>query len=128
MARLSLLAFLLALGCSGGPKSHHVKGIVKYNGEPVKRGIIRFEPDSRTGTDGPEGFAYITDGQYDTRLDNGRAITTGGGYIVRIDGFDGKPGAELPMGKPVFTNHSETRNFDAADQEQNFDVPKKKAE
>ena len=35
----------------------------------------------------------------------------GGAYIARIDGFDGKPGNELPLGRSLFTNHQVKRDL-----------------
>jgi hypothetical protein len=126
MLRAGLLAVLFATaGCSGGQKSHHIRGTVKYGGEMLPRGIIRFEPDPRTGNDGPEGYAMIIDGQFDTRLELGKPVISGGGFVIRIDGNDGKPGNELPMGKPLFSGHTEVRTLEAADQELHFDIPKK---
>ncbi|CAN5577931.1 hypothetical protein BH11PLA2_BH11PLA2_49320 [soil metagenome] len=120
---LMALAFLVT-GCGdGSPKVYTVKGAVTYNGKPLPKGVIYFNPDPRKGNDGPQGHALIIDGQYTTEGPMGKGVV-GGSFVVRIEGFDGKPGSELPMGKPIFTDYTETRDFAAAAQEQNFEIKK----
>ena len=63
-AAFAALAFALLAGC-GGPPEGTVSGTVKLDGEPLKEGIIRFEPTDKTATpmDAP-----ITDGRYSVKL------------------------------------------------------------
>ena len=49
-------------------------------------GQIVFEPDRSAGNSGPQGFAEIRDGKYDTTTGKG---TVGGVHIVRISGYEG---------------------------------------
>jgi hypothetical protein len=98
-----LTAFFVAApfttGC-GGPGEFPVSGTVTWNGQPIPKGQIFFDPDLAKKNDGIQGYALIDNGRFDTRV-NGRGIV-GGSYVVRVAGFDGKPGAELPLGKPLF--------------------------
>lgn len=99
---------LLAAGCARGPKRHHVSGQVLYDNQPVPAGEIYFDPDVAKGHDGPQGFARIKDGRYDTR-ESGKALAAGP-HVVRILGFDGKtpPGQDLPLGRPLFAEYRTT--------------------
>jgi hypothetical protein len=112
---------MLLLGCSSGPSIYHVEGTVMFREQPLPKGVIWFDPGP--GNDGPQGHAIVTDGKYSTRGEMGKGVV-GGAYIIRIEGFDGVPGSELPLGKPLFTNFKETRTLETADQTQNFTVAK----
>ena len=76
------------------------------------------------GQDAPQGSADIKDGKYDTAL-GGRGVL-GGPYVIRINGFDGQTGNDLPLGKPLFTNHVESRDLPKEPSQQNFEIAKKK--
>jgi hypothetical protein len=105
-----VLAAVLALpaGCGGGPERHHVSGQVLYDGKPVPAGEIYFDPDSAKGNDGPQGFARIKDGRYDTR--QGGVAAAPGPQVVRILGFDGRvrPEADQLLGRKLFDEHKAT--------------------
>jgi hypothetical protein len=47
----------------------------------------------------------------------------GGDYVIRIQGFDGKPGHELPLGMPLFTDYVEARDLPKKPSQQDFSVP-----
>jgi hypothetical protein len=118
---LALSAVLLC-GCGGGGRRlHPVAGTVTFDGKPLAVGQIFFDPDVGKGNDGPQGFAHIKDGKFDT-AEGGRGVL-GGPYIVRIDGFDGRPGPEMPLGRPLFAEYQEKRDLPAERSEQQFDVP-----
>jgi hypothetical protein len=97
---------------------------VTFNGRPVPIGELYFDPDPRKGLDGPQGFARIVDGRFDTRK-GGRAPGPGP-HIVRILGFDGKPqpDRELIYGPPLFPEYSTTADVPTADGVLDFEVPK----
>ncbi len=103
-----LLACLPVLGgCGGvdeGPARYHVAGAVTYQGEPIPRGTIQFQPDGTKGNSGPASDAEIVDGRYDTSKQG--TGTIGGPHIVVIQGFDGKanPEEELLLGMPLFSD------------------------
>src|SRR5262245_21835714 len=100
--RLSCLALIVCAavaGCSGA-SLYDVKGTVNWNGDPIPAGVIWFEPDVAKGNiNGPQGYAQIKDGKFDTRQ-NGRGVRPGL-YTIRVEAFDGKPANELPLGKPL---------------------------
>jgi hypothetical protein len=118
-------AVINLLGCGeSGPKVYHLKGKVTLSGQPVPAGQIFFDPDLANGNDGPAGFAFIKNGEYDTRLD-GRAHV-GGLHQVRIQAFDGKPGAELPLGRMIVPEYMTGADLPKANGEKDFDVPRGK--
>lgn len=120
---VSVTACVLMVGC-GGPKLYDVSGRVSYDGQPLPAGVIYFDPDVTKKNDGPQGYAIIKDGAYSTATKGGRGIA-GGPHVVRIEGFDGKPGAELPLGKPLFTDYQERRDLPRAGSQQDFTVPRR---
>jgi hypothetical protein len=101
---------------------YDVSGRVTYDGQPLPAGVIYFDPDVTKQNDGPQGYAVIKDGAYSTADRNGRGVA-GGPHIVRIEGFDGRPGAELPLGRPLFTDYHENRDLPRSKSELNFAVP-----
>ena len=115
-------ALLGGLGCGeSGPRRSPVSGTVKFGGKPIPKGAIFFDPDLKKKNDGPAGFAYIKDGVYDTR-DNGKGVIAGP-HVVRIQGFDGRPGRELPMGSPMFPQYQTTADLPGEATTRDFDVP-----
>jgi hypothetical protein len=100
---------------------HSVSGTVTYEGKPLPAGQIFFEADVTKGHDAPQGFAYIKDGQFNTEQ-GGRGVV-GGDYVIRIQGFDGKPGNELPLGQPLFSDYVESRNLPRGPSRLEFSVP-----
>jgi hypothetical protein len=113
---------LLGVGCDRGPKRYPVSGRVLYDGKPIPFGEIYFDPDVSKGNDGPQGFSRIIDSQYDTR--QGGLAAASGPHVVRILGFDGKPGPELPLGRPLFSEYTTSANIpDQGDATLDFAVP-----
>lgn len=122
MAAGVLLA-LAAAGCSPEEKLYHVSGTITHQGKPVPKGVIHFDPDG----DGPQGFANIEDGKFDTATPGqGKGIRGGGRYTLRINGFDGKVGPESPMGAAVFPEHTFSKELPAQNQTLDYEVPGKK--
>jgi hypothetical protein len=118
------VAFALA-GCGPGePKLYHVSGSLTYNGKPIAKGVIHFEPDAAKGNKGIAGYAEIHDGKFDTAK-AGRGVL-GGPYSIRINGFDGKVGPEAPLGTALFPEYAENRDLKAENQTLDIDVKKKK--
>jgi hypothetical protein len=116
---------LLATGCARGPKLFEVSGSVRYDGQPLPAGVVYFDPDIAKGNDGPQGYAIIKDGSFTTSAPGGQGVV-GGAYLVRIEGFDGQPGHELPLGKPLFTDFEELVDLPKAPSKCDFEVPKKR--
>lgn len=112
------LVIVGTLGC--GPqeeKLYRVSGTVTYGGKPVPKGTISFDPT----TEGPMGFASIVDGKYDTAEGGG---IRGGKYNVRVGGFTGVPGPDLPFGQALFSEFNTTAELPAADSTYDLEIPK----
>jgi hypothetical protein len=118
------LTMALAVGCSkpqSGPARIAVTGKVTFDGQPVPRGTIAFEPDSLAGNSGPGGYGTIVDGRFTTHPQMG---PVGGAQKVRIAGFDGKATAELIDGKPLFPEYTTTVELPTKATTIDFDVPR----
>jgi hypothetical protein len=113
---------LTLTGCAREEKLYNVSGTVTYDGQPVPQGLIFFDPDATKGADGAQGFANIVDGKYNT-AEMGQGVR-GGAYLVRVNGFDGKPAYEAPFGNPLFPEYSGTAELPMADSTYDLDVPK----
>lgn len=105
----ALTVAVLLDGCgsnANGPERIDVKGTVTFDGKPVPQGRIIFEPDSKAGNDGPQGYAEIENGTYDTAATGKGPVP--GAQIVTITGYDGNvvPPSDddegSPLGAPLF--------------------------
>jgi hypothetical protein len=112
---LSVAAFA---GCAKEEKLHRVSGVVTYNGKPIAKGLIFFDPKA----DGPQGFANILDGKYDT-AQQGKGVR-GGSYDVRVNGFDGKLVNDAPFGNALFPEYTGTKDLPTEDSTYDLIVPK----
>jgi hypothetical protein len=126
--RAWLLAILLGVAplcCGGcgerGPVRYKLSGTVTYAGQPIKVGMIVFEPAA--GNTGPGESAKIVDGRYETP----KGLVPGV-MKATIQGCDGIP-YEVPgeginaNGKELFAPYATTVDMPAADLEKSFDVP-----
>jgi hypothetical protein len=121
--RLTAPAIILALACFAGcgPKAeklYRVSGTVNHDGKPIPKGLIFFDPQA----DGPQGFANIANGSYDTALE-GQGVR-GGAYNIRVNGFDGKEANEAPFGQPLFPEYTGTKDLPQEDSKFDLDIPK----
>src|SRR5688572_30585859 len=107
------------MGCQKGEKLFRVSGTVTYDGKPVPKGLIHFDPTA----DGPQGFANIQDGKYDTGQQNG---IKGGTYNIRVNGFNGVPGPDAPFGQALFPEYRGAKDLPEADSTYDLDIPKGK--
>ena len=104
---LGLFLAPLLPGCGGKESANvvHVRGTVSYQGKPLPRGMIVFDPDAAQGNRGPQGQAEIRDGNFDTRSSKHGAVA--GPVIVRIVGGDGvAPEPVAPFGKLLFEEYT----------------------
>ncbi|MEX1042683.1 MAG: hypothetical protein WDZ51_18760 [Pirellulaceae bacterium] len=120
------LLVCLTMGCTravDGPERFDVSGTVKFNGEPVPVGTVRFVPDASKGNSGPAGFAQIKDGKYDTAKD-GRG-TVGGPHEITVIGFDGQvePDSELTQGRSLFSEYRILADLSSEKSTQDIEVP-----
>lgn len=117
-----VLGLAALAGCGSEEKLYRVSGTVTYNGKPVPKGLIFFDPDGTKGTAGGQGFANIVDGKYDTAAE-GQGVR-GGAYAVRVNGFDGKEANEAPFGQPLFPEYTGSKELPKADSTYDVNVPK----
>ncbi len=119
-ASLAVAVAVMTTGCGQqGPVRHRVQGTVSYEGRPVPLGRIVFDPDVLEGNRGPQGFAVIENGAFDTAVKQGRG-TSGGPMLVTIDAYE--PAAPSQPVKPLLTNHQERHTLPASDTELTIDV------
>jgi hypothetical protein len=117
------LGLVALAGCGAGEeKLYRVSGTVTYNGKPVAKGLIFFDPDGTKGTAGAQGFANILNGRYDT-VEMGKGVR-GGAYVVRVNGFDGKEANEAPFGQPLFLEYTGSAELPKEDSTYDLNVPK----
>lgn len=113
-------------GCGGGsadgPSRYELSGSVTYDGKPVPFGQIIFAPDSAAGNSGPQGFAEIRDGNYETADGKG---TVGGPHVVQITGFGSDPstGTEENPVPSLFSDYQTKADLPKEDSTMDFQVP-----
>jgi hypothetical protein len=99
---LALAAVLAGCGQDSGGGKVHVSGTATFNGQPIPAGQVTFTPAA--GNSGPQGFADIRDGKYDTS--SGGQGTVGGPHDVRITGFDAAVAPDRPTVKALFNEYT----------------------
>src|SRR5262245_48021669 len=119
VALLLMLGFVALAGCTKEEKLYRVSGAVTFGGKPIPKGLIFFDPK----VEGPQGFANIVDGKYDT-AQLGKGVR-GGAYDVRVNGFDGKEANEAPFGQALFPEYTGATDLPQADSTYDLDVPAK---
>jgi hypothetical protein len=107
----ALLATVL-IGCNSGggdgPSRNRLTGAVTLDGQPVASGQIFFDPDVSQGNSGPQAFATIKDGKYDTSAADSKGHV-GGPHKVRISGPDFNYESKTPVNLP---KENGTQNFE----------------
>jgi hypothetical protein len=83
---LVIVGSMLVAGCSeNGPKRYRLQGTVEFDSKPVPAGTIYFDPDTAKGNKGPQGYATIVDGKFDTEKAGKGHV--GGPMRIRIVGL-----------------------------------------
>jgi len=118
VAILCVFGLIASAGCTKQEKLYRVSGVVTHAGKPIPKGLIFFDPKA----DGPQGFANIIDGKYDTAI-QGKGIR-GGFYNIRVNGFDGKEANEAPFGQALFPEYNGAKDLPQEDSTYDLDVPK----
>ena len=114
-----------AVGCGQrGPDRYRVHGTVTHAGVPVPLGRIVFEPDLSRGNRGPQGFAPIENGRFDTAAKFCQG-TVGGATIVRIEGFEmiGHGEDATTPGRRLFETYETRIDLPRKSLARDFDVP-----
>jgi len=104
-------SLLCASGCQrqeDGPQRFQCEGKITFQGKPIPKGSISFEPDFKAGNSGPGTMVRIQNGTYSTSPGKG---IVGGAYRVVIFGYDGKSPDGLGDGQPLFPELTLTREF-----------------
>src|SRR5262245_56604248 len=99
-AVLFVFGLVASAGCTKQEKLYRVSGVVTHGGKAIPKGLIFFDPKA----DGPQGFANIVEGKYDTAV-QGKGIR-GGSYNIRDNDFDGKEAKKAPFSQPLFPEHN----------------------
>lgn len=120
-----VLVALVGGGCRrSGPERFRASGAVTFAGQPVSLGRIVFEPDASRGNSGPQGFAPIENGRYDTSAPHCKG-SVGGPMVVRIDGMEVTGGEDVAAsGRLLFPTHEQRIELPKSDTTRDFDVPK----
>src|SRR5262249_4573743 len=121
-AGMLVLLGLLVAGCGrSGPPRYELSGPGAYAGKPLPAGVIFFDPAVRGAKDGPRGFATVREGGYDPGQKGKGSV--GGPHRVRIQGFDGQPGPELPLGQPLFPEYQTDHDLPKENSTRDFEIP-----
>lgn len=121
----ALVCAVLQIGCGSekGSALIELTGRVEYDGRPLPLGMIIFEPDPAAGNKGPQGYAQIKNGIYDTR-NNGKG-TVSGDIIIKITGGDGvNPEPFTPFGKNLFQEQISKAKIDPTAKTHDVKIPK----
>jgi hypothetical protein len=115
---------ITVVGCSdSGPSRTAIWGNVNWKGQPIPKGIVYFGPDTSKGNTGPQGFALISDGKYDTRAKNSKGCMQGPHKAI-IHGCDGQDiGPGTPYGHNLFVPFEMAIDIPSAGGEFDLSVP-----
>ena len=95
VAVVGLFLLGLVIGCGdSGPPRLRLSGNAKFDGQPILFGDVVFTPDGSKMHSGPQGFANIRDGKYDTSASGGKGFA-GGPTVIRVTGFSAEGGKLL---------------------------------
>ncbi|HBO44562.1 MAG TPA: hypothetical protein DD670_11630 [Planctomycetaceae bacterium] len=113
---------LVGEGCGKSTvKRHNLSGQVTFQGKPIPVGLIVFEPDATKGNRGPQGFAQIFDGRYETDKFGKGAIV--GALNVEITGFPPGDGSAGSPNVPLFPPYKTSVQISEETTTLNFEVP-----
>jgi hypothetical protein len=124
--RFFVLSAVLLVPCWGCGTSNGqlspllvVKGKVTYNGQPVAKGTIRFEPD---GYGRPATGRLQSDGSFVLGTNTEGDGVVSGAHRVSISGFDKPLASNRSLKKYGLKNSGLTAEVDADHTEFNFDL------
>jgi len=130
LAVATLMLAGLSIGCGNakddGPTRFRVHGTVSYDGQPVPFGTITFEPDSSKGNSGPQGFATIKDGLFDTNSGDGKG-GVGGPTIISVAGTTHEVVTEGSPGRFLFQDYQMKQELPEGESTLEISVPKENA-
>jgi hypothetical protein len=105
---LAIMFLSIAAGSGCGRNDSQrvaVWGDVTWKGKPVPYGVVYFSPDTKKGNKGPQGFALIVEGHYDSRGAKSKGCVTGP-LVAVVQGCSGEGiSGTFPYGRPLFAAH-----------------------
>jgi hypothetical protein len=121
-----LMLFVVGLplvdGCGKSKVPRHdLSGRVTFQDKPVPVGLIVFEPDASRGNRGPQGYAQIFDGRYETERFGKGAIL--GALNVEITGFPPGDGSAGNPTTPLFPPYKTQVRISDDTHTLDFEVP-----
>jgi hypothetical protein len=117
-----LIACMFLAGCSKPEfERFPLEGNIRFAGEPVTSGFIVFEPDTAKGNRGPQGYASIVHGRYET--DSTGKGPVAGPIKVRIVGLKAGGAASEDRGISLFEPYETSIDVSAATSAIDFEVP-----
>jgi hypothetical protein len=121
---LLLLSWVTFVGCGkDGPSRLDVWGAITWKGQPVPSGVIFFEPNTTKGNKGPQGFALIKEGKFDTRYERSKGCMAGP-HVATIQGGDGQGKTSgRPYGRSLFASYNVEIDIPPDGGEINIEVP-----
>lgn len=110
MRRMVVCVLLAAAaGCAKSDR-YPVSGTVRVGTEAVRGGFVIIEPVGGGNAAGPQGYAKIRDGAFDTR--DGGEPAAAGPVVVRVQGW-GAPSERFPNGVPLCTAYEVRMTLEA---------------
>jgi hypothetical protein len=117
VAVVGLLLLGLVVGCGDSDsKRLRLSGSAKFDGQPIVYGDVVLTPDGAKKNSGPQGFAVIRDGRYDTSDGHGKGFA-GGPTVIHVTGFSAEGGKLL-------CEYEYTANLPTTDGTFDIEVPK----
>ena len=112
------------VGCeNGGPDRKAIWGTISWKGQQVPSGVVYFSPDTSKGSKGPQGFALIKEGKFDTRHERSKGCMTGP-HIATIQAADGENiTSGRPYGSSLFASYNLEIDIPPDGGEINLQVP-----
>jgi hypothetical protein len=119
---LTLVAAMFLVGCSKPEVERYpLSGNIRFAGAPVTSGFIVFEPDTLKGNRGPQGYASIVHGRYETDATGKGSVA--GPIKVRIVGLMAGGAAGEDAGISLFQPYETSIEVSEATSTVDFEVP-----
>jgi hypothetical protein len=116
------LLFISLCGC--GEKLQGFGGAVTYNGKPLEKGLISFNPDAEKGNlMGASNIAAVRDGHYELPVSQG---ISGGWYKIRVESTEHVDGEEGGYEKDLIPPYLFSHEFKPDEKTFDIDIPVQK--
>lgn len=119
---LASVSLVTHAGCSKPEFDRYpLSGNIRFEGQPVTSGFIVFEPDAAKGNRGPQGYASIVHGRYETDSTGKGAVA--GLVKVRIVGLKAGGSGTEDGGVSLFKPYETSIEVSADTTTIDFEVP-----